>query len=51
MLRNFGLKFVSPVKQFWALCDNIYDVCVVIIIAMVMLLKDFGLYDHACLLP
>jgi hypothetical protein len=34
------------VKRFWALRDNIYDVCVVITLAMAMLLRDFGPYIY-----
>jgi hypothetical protein len=32
------------VKEFWALLDSIYDVCVVITVAMAMLLREFGGY-------
>jgi hypothetical protein len=34
----------NAVMGFWALWDISYDVCVVITVAMVMLLWDFGPY-------
>jgi hypothetical protein len=37
----------NVIKGFWALSDNIYDVCVVITVAVVM---DFGPYDYVYLL-
>jgi hypothetical protein len=32
---------VMMLRDFWALWDNIYE-CVVVTVAMVMLLRDFG---------
>jgi hypothetical protein len=34
----------NAVKGFWTLSDNIFDVCVVITVAMVMLLRDLWHY-------
>jgi hypothetical protein len=32
----------NALKGLRALCDNFYDVCVFLTVAMVMLLRDFG---------